>query len=140
MTAVRFRVDGTPASKGSARAVTSKSTGRALLLASSNDGNARDQASWAKAVGWAAKVVCRAPAADPIAIAVRFILARPRSVKRARPSVKPDIDKLLRCTLDALTGIAWIDDAQVVEVRATKNYALAGERPGADIEIDSINH
>lgn len=45
---------------------------------------------------------------------------------------KPDADKLLRATLDALTGIAWRDDAQVAMAQCKKRY---GERPGTTIVI-----
>jgi Holliday junction resolvase RusA-like endonuclease len=61
-----------------------------------------------------------------VALGVVFYLPRPTSVKiakRPRPSVTPDLDKLLRTVLDALTGIAYLDDAQVVQVTALKSYA-----------------
>ncbi len=32
-------------------------------------------------------------------------------------TTKPDIDKLLRAVLDGLTGVAYVDDAQVVRVK-----------------------
>jgi Holliday junction resolvase RusA-like endonuclease len=41
-----------------------------------------------------------------------------------RPASTPDLSKLLRATEDALTGVAWKDDARVVEyVRLAKFYA-----------------
>ena len=48
---------------------------------------------------------------------------------------KPDLDKLVRCIKDALTGIAWKDDAQVSLVCATKVY---DEQPGARISIKPL--
>lgn len=40
-----------------------------------------------------------------------------------RPASTPDLSKLLRATEDALTGVAWKDDARVVEyVRLAKYY------------------
>lgn len=40
-----------------------------------------------------------------------------------RPASAPDLSKLLRSTEDALTGVAWKDDARVVEyVRLAKYY------------------
>jgi len=44
----------------------------------------------------------------------------------------PDALKLTRSTEDALTGIAWKDDKQVVDLHVKKIY---GERPGAIIRI-----
>ena len=37
-------------------------------------------------------------------------------------AVMPDIDKLARCALDALTGIVFEDDAQVTELRLRKGF------------------
>lgn len=39
-----------------------------------------------------------------------------------RPTVKPDLDNILK-TLDALNGVAWKDDAQVVAVLVEKYYS-----------------
>jgi hypothetical protein len=40
------------------------------------------------------------------------------------PAVKPDLDKCIRALNDALTGILWVDDGQVVGVSAKKLYGL----------------
>ena len=37
-------------------------------------------------------------------------------------TVKPDIDNLTKAVLDALNGLAWYDDAQIVELNASKTY------------------
>ena len=133
---IAFEVQGVPATKGSARAVTDKRTGRALLLASGSKKNARDQRSWSTAVGWAAKIaMCgRSPLVGPLVVAVVFWLPRPESVIAERPIVKRDGDKLLRSTWDALTGIAIADDGQIVEWSGAKFYA-DGRAPGAHITI-----
>lgn len=61
----------------------------------------------------------------PIALVVDFQFARPASAqKRVHHTVKPDLDKLIRATKDALKGILYDDDSQVVEVAATKNYGI----------------
>jgi Holliday junction resolvase RusA-like endonuclease len=75
-----------------------------------------------------------------------FLLKRPKSHYRvngalkpwavdARPTGKPDADKLARSTLDALTGIIFTDDALVVRLVAEKFYAEPGHE-GAVITID----
>lgn len=84
----------------------------------------------------------REPLTGPICLDVQFVFPRPRShygtgrnADRLRPSapilhaVRPDADKLLRAIGDALTGIVWRDDAQIVIVSATKLYG----RPAAHI-------
>ena len=40
--------------------------------------------------------------------------------------VRPDIDKLARAVLDALTGIVWVDDDQVVELVCRKRWWVEG--------------
>ena len=74
----------------------------------------------------------------PVEVDVTFALARPSSVTRPRPSVRPDLDKLVRSTLDALvTAGAIADDSLVVELRARKVYAptMTQTEPGALIRI-----
>jgi crossover junction endodeoxyribonuclease RusA len=47
--------------------------------------------------------------------------------------VRPDLDKLVRAVLDALSEAGvWRDDAQVVSVVARKAY---GSAPGLTVEI-----
>ena len=60
----------------------------------------------------------------PVHVALKCFLARPDSVpkKRSHPSVKPDLDKLVRSCLDSLTGVGFKDDGQVVHVTASKDY------------------
>lgn len=62
---------------------------------------------------------------EPLAVHVTFSLPKPASVKRARPSVRPDLDKLLRAALDPLHGMVFADDGAVVSVTASKWYANA---------------
>ena len=40
-----------------------------------------------------------------------------------RPSVRPDIDNLAKAILDALNGVLFKDDGQVVEMKAMKCYS-----------------
>ena len=135
-----IRVFGHPAPQGSKRHV-----GNGVLIESS-----------AKVKPWRQDVRAAALEADahfdgPVALTVGFLLRRPASHFRtghnahllrdsapAYPGKKPDIDKLLRSTLDGLgeSGI-WRDDAQVVRVRAEKLYA-DHEPVGAHITIEPL--
>jgi crossover junction endodeoxyribonuclease RusA len=60
----------------------------------------------------------------PVIMYLDFVFNRPPSIpkKRYEMVVKPDIDKLARATLDALTGVAFEDDAQVTALHVTKRY------------------
>ena len=40
-----------------------------------------------------------------------------------QPTGKPDIDNLVKTIGDALNGILWRDDSQIVDLRAAKFYA-----------------
>jgi crossover junction endodeoxyribonuclease RusA len=65
-----------------------------------------------------------APKHVPVSLVLDFTLLKPESCPRKRiyPVVKPDIDKLVRATLDALTGVLYADDAQVAEITTRKFY------------------
>lgn len=41
-----------------------------------------------------------------------------------RPCVKPDIDNFVKAALDALNGVVFADDKQVVRLEASKRYSL----------------
>lgn len=70
-----------------------------------------------------------------VLIDLMFCMPKPKSVKRLIPSTRPDLDKLIRAVLDALTGIAYIDDGQVVEITASKIYS---NNVGVKIGIEHI--
>lgn len=48
-----------------------------------------------------------------------------------RPTGKPDGDNLLKC-IDALNGIVWRDDGQIVDARVVKAY---GDKPTFEVEV-----
>ena len=124
---VEFRVDGKPQPKGSARAVKSKSTGKAILLMGSDAPSARRLKSWAAAVAWSARAAWRGdPARGAVHLTMRFWMPG----KSIRP---PDLDKLDRAVLDAMTGIVYVDDAQVVSIDSDKDGP--SRSPGALIRI-----
>jgi crossover junction endodeoxyribonuclease RusA len=65
-----------------------------------------------------------APKHVPVSIVFDFYLQRLASIpkKREFPSVRPDLDKLVRSSTDAMTGILYADDAQIVELSTRKHY------------------
>jgi Holliday junction resolvase RusA-like endonuclease len=76
----------------------------------------------------------RAPIEGPVAIVMSAIFPIPESWSRKKrdaalrgeikPSVKPDIDNLLK-TLDALNEVVWRDDKQIVSAQIAKVYGPA---------------
>lgn len=49
-----------------------------------------------------------------------------------RPLKKPDIDNVIKAYLDAMNGVVYADDTQVVRVSAKKTYSSV---PGVDVCI-----
>jgi len=81
------------------------------------------------------------PLLGPVVVKLVFVMPRPQSQRKAtKPMVeRPDLDKLIRSTLDAI-GMAgvWADDSQVITVHAHKRRAEVGEDTGAMIHIEPV--
>jgi len=103
---------------------------------------------WREAVRQEALATGLTITAQPVFLRLSFTFARPKGHRNAkgqlRPSApvdhitRPDLDKLCRSTLDALTGVLFADDSQVAFLVASKAYALPGELEGCTIEIKLI--
>lgn len=53
-----------------------------------------------------------------------------------RPTTKPDLDNITKTILDALNGVAWYDDNQVVCLSINKYYA---DRGYLEINIEPLD-
>ena len=129
--AIEFTIPGAAAPQGSKRAIRLR-TGRTVLVESS----ARVKPFRAVAALAATEAWRRPPTADAVGLEVAFRFVRPKSHHKADGSLrdgapltpgKPDIDKLLRALLDALTGVIYVDDLQVACIWATKEYGARAE-------------
>lgn len=128
---VAFRVNGIPAPQGSKRAFVVN--GRAVLTE-----NSAKVKPWREAVVNAAidAMNGREPLTGPVEVTVTFRLPKPKTVNRDLPAVRPDIDKLVRATHDALTTArVYRDDGQVCDMHVRKRYGI----PGADITVRVID-
>lgn len=77
----------------------------------------------------------------PVAVGLDFVLYRPVSASKTKllpATKKPDIDKMERAILDALTHVIWADDAQVTHVFKRKRVAEFGEVPGVHVWVDRL--
>jgi len=121
------RVYGEPAPQGSKRHV-----GNGVMVESS-----KKVKPWREAVKWAILSQTRQTFLGPVVVSIDFFLPRPKSAKKgARPFRKPDLDKLVRSTFDAITDTGLIeDDARIVSVGASKWYASDAQPLGAEIIV-----
>lgn len=95
----------------------------------------QDLALWRADIARNAELFGFKPVSSAVKVELDFIMARPKSAKRAFPSVKPDLDKLIRAVLDGLTGVVYEDDSQVILIQSSKTY---GEKQGVWIGIEQI--
>lgn len=144
MSRLSFTVLGTPAPQGSKRHV-----GNGIMVESS-----KLVRPWRDTIAWTAHEALAGaqPLAGPVNVNVTFLLPRPKSHYRTGKHdaelrtdapvwspKKPDLDKLLRALLDALTTAqVWGDDSQVASVHARKVYAPHGQLPGAHIVVQPL--
>lgn len=124
---VSFTVHGLAAPAGS-KTLGYSSGGKAFVRDAS-----KRSAPWKKHVAREAALAMEGrPLLDgALRLGVVFTVPRPKGHYGARglrpsapqyPTVRPDVTKLLRAVEDALTGIVWRDDSQVVWQVAWKEY------------------
>lgn len=138
---ITFEVNGEPITQGSMRPGTCPQTGRLIV----KHEHGAELKQWRSCVALAAKramgnshaIARRAP----VAVEVEFRLSRPLSGRGGKvlglehPTQDRDLDKLCRAVCDALTGVLYADDGQVIDLRARKRYVRAAELPGATITV-----
>lgn len=140
---VVFAVVGTPAPQGSKRPVRlgKGPTARiGMVESSAKVGPWRDAVRAQAALRFGGRL----PIAGPVAVTLNFRLKRPVTLRGGitRPVKYPDLDKLVRSTLDGLAvdrkhpelGGALANDSVVVSIAASKEY---GE-PGCIISITEL--
>jgi Holliday junction resolvase RusA-like endonuclease len=141
-TSITFTVIGLPAPQGSKRHI-----GKGIMVESS-----KNVKPWRQDVKFAA--LDQKPAdwdtSSPMSLSVVFRFQRPTShfKKNGLSSTAPlhcisarngDLDKLVRSTNDALTGVLFDDDKLVIHINATKRFCVQGEQPGAIITLTALN-
>lgn len=139
-----FHVIGAPAPQGSKKAIVlkkGKHAGRAVVVEDS-----KHVKPWRAALAAAISEAMGSRLAfdGPLALHLRFVLPAPPSLSRKElargPCKKPDLDKLVRAVMDAITDAgAWADDGRVVHLDVWKRYAAAGEALGVYGRLYSTN-
>ena len=122
---LEFTIFGIPQPQGSTRAFIPRGWTRPVITTDNTK-----LKPWRQELAHTAMVAMRECGAKmavrgvPISITLTFYFEKPKSEKKSAQHkvTKPDLDKLLRAVLDALTGIAYQDDAQVCECRVRKIF------------------
>jgi crossover junction endodeoxyribonuclease RusA len=136
---IQFWVPGVPKPQGSKRAFNHPATKRIVMV----------EAAGAPLKDWrfdvkstaAARMTGRPVISQPhgVQLTVEFVMPRPTSLPKtkATPAAvkKPDLDKLIRAICDALKGVVYADDSQVVQMSLSKRTAELGEQTGARITV-----
>ena len=80
------------------------------------------------------------PSLAPMILRATFWMPRPKSLPKSvlYHTKKPDVDNLLKSCKDALTGIFFRDDAQIIRVEGEKRYAVV-QSPGVVIELEEVS-
>jgi len=117
-----FFVAGRPIPQGSLKFI----NGHAIHV------RAQDLALWRADIANQARYARVNKAESAVEVILTFVMAKPKTVKRAEPFVRPDLDKLIRAVLDGLTDVAYLDDQQVTNITASKTY---GENQGVWITV-----
>lgn len=75
----------------------------------------------------------RPPLIGPLSVSLTFYRPVQKSISKtererrlsnqSKPVVKPDTDNYIKSTLDALNGVLWHDDAQIVKITGEKRYS-----------------
>jgi crossover junction endodeoxyribonuclease RusA len=137
LTRTSFFVPGKPAPQGSKRHV-----GRGILIESS-----KALGPWRERIAIVAREATGGAgprmftAGDPLAVHIEFVMPRPAGTPKSRTPAavkRPDVDKLARAVLDAITDVLIHDDSAVVHLQATKRLAAIDEPPGADVTVAVI--
>lgn len=129
---VQFFAAGVPQPQGSTRAFVVK--GRAVTT--SDNPKVKD---WRLGIRYQAQAHFCDLVPGSVDIDLVFVMPRPKSLPKTRtvPHTKrPDLDKLIRSSLDSMTGVIYGDDAAVDRIRAWKRYAAVGEQPGVLVTVE----
>ncbi len=148
---ISFTVLGTAQTAGSKRAfalrrkdgsIVTRPGGSPVIAVTDDNPRSKD---WKQQIASAVRERYDGPLLDgPLAVVMTFYRPRPKAHYRRSgelstlgletpfPDGRPDVLKLARAVEDALSGVAWRDDAQIVEETLRKRW---GEPARVDIAI-----
>lgn len=143
---IKFFVPGIAKTSGSKRAFRNPVTEKIIVTADNPK-----QRKWQDACKWVAMQACARmiPWKNPLCLTMTFIRQRPSGhfgtgrneghlkdwARGLKPTTKPDTLKLGRAVEDAIKGIIYYDDSQIVEHHIQKIY---GDKPGVQVMVSKI--
>lgn len=140
---ISFVIPGLPAPQGSKSAIMGRD-GQIRVIEGGSTKGKREYRQWRRAVKAASESAVELYASDvefpldePIAVSLSFLLPVVASDKyRSYASTKPDLDKLVRSTLDGMAeGGLMIEDSRVVDLTACKEHAPEGREIGCAVNL-----
>lgn len=72
----------------------------------------------------------------PLNIYLKFFISPPKKFVRHYPSCRPDVDNFAKAVLDAMNGIVFKDDGQIITLTISKRYH---SNPGTEVTIEVPN-
>lgn len=136
-------VPGEPIAKGRPKVSTIGGNARMYTPKATMDAEARVAALWTHEM---------IPSGVPVGVGVAAFRGRPRGhyrksgglsasgMRNQTPIKRPDLDNIVKLILDALNGVAFYDDSQVVKIVATSCWSGSPETSGTFIEVWEIDH
>lgn len=125
---VNFMVEGKPQGKARARTVRNKYTGKVHSFTPEKTQCYEDLVRWCYRE--AGGILFTGPVEVKVSARIKIPTSFTKKEKNAAilgtkyPEKKPDCDNILKVIMDALNGIAYTDDKQVVSVSCDKRYVI----------------
>lgn len=147
---IAFTIPGEPVAKGRARSTPLMRNGKPVIGAGGRpivtqytpDKTAR----YENLVKLAAQQAMdgQPPAEGAVALVVQAYMGIPASWSQKKqraaalgevtPTKRPDLDNIVKAIKDGANGVTWRDDAQVVDVRASKRYGV----PRVEVQVRAV--
>ena len=134
-----FTVPGEPVAKARARVFFNKRANRVMSMTPTKT------ATYEQFIKLIAADFFPAPATGPVIMSIRVFRGTPKSLSKKlheqaeagtlRPTTRPDVDNYLKSCMDALNGISFRDDSQVIGVHVDKFYSA---NPRTEIDVEEL--
>lgn len=130
-----YFVVGDPVAQGRARALVRPGAKFAVFY------DPKESKDWKKVIADQVSAQSPVKVVGPVNLELVFFMPIPQYIGKMKDYQhhvkKPDLDNLTKAVKDALKGICWADDSQVVRMVCEKVYSYS-EGPGVRIDIGGV--